>query len=104
MTKRRGEDLDAIDRCGVDPGEGVTIMRTASGRALMVPASVSRLRGDQADVVVALQDQAAAVHDAQLRLDALVDEAREMGVSWGAIGFSVGLSPQGARQRWLEDD
>ena len=100
MTKRSGSDHDPIDRFAEDPGEDVAMIRTASGRALMLPASVSRLRGEQLELVVQLQDQAAAVHEAQLALDQLVESARESGVSWGAIGFSVGLSQQGARQRW----
>ena len=103
MSRRKGSDHDPVERFAGDPGEDVALLKTAAGRALMLPASVARLTGAALEIVVELQDQAAGVHQAQVRLDELVEEAREEGVSWGAIGFSVGLSAQGARQRWGVD-
>lgn len=86
-----------------DPGEDVLLMRSQSGRALLVPQSISRLGSDAADVVADLQQAALAVAEAQLRVAALVHEARLLGVSWNAIGWSVGMTGQSARERWREE-
>lgn len=103
VVNMSSRDHVPIDRCGaeLEPGEaGVALLRTADGRALFVPSSVSKLRGVQAELVVDIQDQAARVHEAQADLDRLIAEARDEGVSWVAVGFSVGMTAQGARQRW----
>ena len=81
-------------------GEGVAVIRTGDGRALLMPRSMARLRGEQSEIVAEVQRAALAVHEAQAALDELVQVAREVGVAWPAIGWSVGVTAEGARQRW----
>lgn len=82
----------------------ISLERSSSGAAFFRPASVpaaaGRLNDHQAETLRDLQllgDQIAA---AQLRLDELVEEARSQGISWALIGWSVGLTGEGARGRW----
>lgn len=80
--------------------KGLEIRRLPSGRAVLVPLALRRLKGEQYEVVSDIQHAAVAVHEAQASLSDLVGEARDLGVSWNAIGWSVGTSAQAARKRW----
>ena len=42
----------------------------------------------------------AAARDDSADLDLLVEQARERGASWAAVGAAVGMSAQGAWDRW----
>jgi hypothetical protein len=55
-----------------------------------------------ADVVVLteLRDAAAARRAADVRIEAAVREAHQRGMSWGLIGAQLGMTRQGARQRF----
>jgi hypothetical protein len=81
-------------------GLGVTVVRSANGGAYFLPRSITRLTGEAEVTVHALQE--AATHRAQIDedIEQLVSEARELGVSWAAIGWSVGTTGEAARQRW----
>ena len=87
----------------VDPGEDVRIYVGADRRAVALPASIRRLTGERLEVVEEVQHVARQMEYLRARLDQLVPEARDLGVSWAAIGFSVGLTGEAARLRWSDD-
>jgi len=68
--------------------------------ATVGPAPVA----DTFDGCLVTVGQLAALHAERLRLDAeldlLVDQLAARGVGWGAIGRALGISRQGARQRY----
>lgn len=68
--------------------------------AVVLPRSVAKLEGEAAEVVSQLQHAAADAEKARRRVERLVLEAREVGASWDAIGWSVGVTGSAARQRW----
>lgn len=93
---------------GVDLGEDVRVYLSERGNdghreAVVLPASVRRLTGERLEVIEEMQGLARQAEWVRKRLDELVPEARELGVSWAAIGFSVGLTGEAARLRWSED-
>jgi hypothetical protein len=89
---------------GTDPEPfGVALLRSAEGEAYVLPRSVGRLRGEAADVVVDLQRQARTIDELERRVDHLVEHARELGLSWAVVGWSVGITAEGARRRWSLD-
>jgi hypothetical protein len=96
-------DVPGGDR--TDPvlaAEGVMVRRTGSGAALLVPRAVSGLTGDAADVVAELQTFVLHRYEVEEAITTMVAEAREYGVSWSVIGWSVGTTAEAARQRWSE--
>ncbi len=102
------EDVAPLGRPG-GPGAdadpfGVLLIKSNEGRAFVLPRSVGRLRGQAEEVVAALQEQAMARDDVERRIDHLVEHARELGVAWSVVGWSVGLTGEGARRRWTLDD
>jgi hypothetical protein len=93
-------DFDDVILGATDPGEDVAMLRTADGHAILLPLSLTKLHGEQLQAVADLQSKAVAVRRAQTQLRELVLENRDLGVSWAAIGWSVGTSGEAARQRW----
>lgn len=53
-----------------------------------------------ADALAVLRDAAAARRDADSRIEAAVLDAHRAGASWGVIGAQLGMTRQGARQRF----
>jgi nucleotide-binding universal stress UspA family protein len=53
-----------------------------------------------ADVLAELRSAAATRRAADARVEAAVANARRSGLSWGVIGPQLGLTRQGARQRF----
>ena len=80
-------------------GEDVLVMADANGPTI-VPRSLEKLRGEDRAVMAEVMRAAAAVMQAQAALSELVADARDRGVSWSAIGWSVGTTGEAARQRW----
>lgn len=83
----------------------VEIRKLPDGRAVMLPSAGTgpgrrRLNLDALDVLADIQREVREIAARRDRLDALVDEARETGTPWHLIGFSVGTTGEGARQRW----
>ena len=66
----------------------------------VAPGALGRLTPHQAEDVAALQHLALQMEELENHLDAHVLEARSSGVSWAIIGWSTGLTAEGARQRW----
>jgi len=52
------------------------------------------------DALVELRAATAAQQDAEGRIEAAVRAARRAGASWGVIGAQLGITRQGARQRF----
>jgi len=88
-----GSDPEAVN-------DGVEILRAPSGAHYFRPRSITKLTGDAADVIAEVQAAALQREKIGRRLEELVNEARECGASWDAIGWSVGTTGQAARQRW----
>ena len=71
-------------------------------RTAILPRSMTKLTGDALEAVSDLQRAALAVRKAQEQVAELVAVAREMGVSWDAIGWSVGTTGRAASMRWSD--
>ena len=89
-------------------GQDVTV-RVAEGvdgsrSAVLLPASARRLNGEQTEVLSQMQHRAIAAGRIRRELDDLAVEARDVGISWSLIGWSVGLTGEAARQRWGDLD
>jgi hypothetical protein len=106
MAKKKREtgrdwDFDPVTIGTEEAAEdGVSILRSETGRVAFVPRSVGRLTGDALDVASEIQEVVVRIREDQERLEVLVREGREIGVSWAAIGWCVGVTAQGAQQRW----
>ncbi len=97
-------DIPATVSIGTDdPGEKVAVMRVGSERVIL-PLSMTKLRGEQLQCVVDLQEVVADLMGLQEFLNGAVYQARFAGLSWSAIGWSVGTTGEAARQRWREID
>lgn len=56
-----------------------------------------RIRGVHLAEVTRAHDDLAA---ARARLDQAIENARQARLSWTALGAAIGITKQGARQRW----
>lgn len=77
-------------------------IRRLHGRAVVLPRSLSRLRGDALEAICELQQHVLKIRELEGGLLARVADARESGASWHAVGWSVGTTGEAARQRWSE--
>jgi hypothetical protein len=115
MAKRRAakppptelDDLDDVAEVGGlgadDDFAGVAVVTGSGGAVAFVPippAGVARLGPDAVALVSALQRSVIERRELLRKMDGLVEELRELGVSWNVIGWSVGTSAEAARQRW----
>jgi hypothetical protein len=107
MAKMTKDPLAEDVHIGVDdPGGPVHVRRTADGRAALLPTSRSgrQLGNDGLEVLADVQATIRDLDKLRDDLDQLVAEARELAVPWELIGFSVGLTGEAARKRWLDQD
>lgn len=82
---------------------GVEVRRGAGGRPYFVPQfpkALGKLDAVQQEVVSDLQGAVARVQQAQQDLEDLIVTARDAGVSWRLIGWTLGLSGEAVQQRW----
>jgi len=97
--------MDNYDALGVgrthteDDGD-VGITRTPGGGVVILPVAVRRLRGEALEVASRIQSVAAEIGSLQDYLAEGVAHGRDLGLSWGVIGWSVGTTGEAARQRW----
>ncbi len=104
--RRRDEWADEAaqpggERTDVDlVAEGVEITRTAGGQGVLVPRAVGRLTGAALQAAAELQDLAMLRARVAEQVDEAVMDARAEGLSWSAIGWSLGTSAQAAQKRW----
>jgi hypothetical protein len=89
---------------GLTEQGAVQIVMSSNGEAFFRPAirprSWDRLGEEGVSLVSGLQRIAAQIHEMQGHLEEHVLDAREVGVSWDLIGWSVGTTGDAARQRW----
>lgn len=107
MTKSKPAKIqDPIASMGDGQPEDQAIVMVrgkTSGAAYFAPAEPAayrRLSPEQQVYVASVQEHGAALVEMQERLDELVAEARSADVSWHLIGWSLGMTGEGARQRW----
>lgn len=73
----------------------------ANGRSGFMPASMMRqLDSERLQIVADIQDTIGEIHERQQRVAQLVREARDSNMAWSAIGWSTGLTSEGARLKW----
>jgi hypothetical protein len=80
--------------------EGRVIVRTPEGRAAVLPQSARRLGGEALEAYADLFRVGVQIAQLEDEAHELVGQARELGVSWALIGAAVGLTSEGARQRY----
>ncbi len=88
---------------GTDPDAqvfGVEFRVTADGGAYVIPRSIARLSGPAEELVHHLQHLAITRQELEDAIAEAVLDGRHLGVSWSAIGWSVGTTGEAARQRW----
>ena len=106
MAKMSREPLgdDDVQVGNDDPGGPVELRRLSDGRAVLLPrlSTGARLGGDGLEVLADAQQVVRDMRKLRATLDRLVAEAREYGVPWSLIGFTVGTSGEAARQKWSE--
>lgn len=81
----------------------VALVRGRAGDAFFVPASdahVDPLDVDQQIAVADLQRHAVQLEAMQAHLVQLVAGARAAGASWALVGWSLGITREGARKRF----
>lgn len=99
------DDHDVTPFDGFD-GDAVVVSAAGVGpdrRAALRPASVARATPAQHDVLHELQALALEIAERQETLRVIAREARALGVSWGVIGWCVGLTSEGARLKYGTD-
>jgi hypothetical protein len=80
--------------------EDMVVGRTPDGLGFILPTSARRLSGEPLEVFAEMQRRGALLQQLEGELDALAVTAREVGLSWSLIGAAVGLTAEGARQRY----
>ncbi len=83
-------------------GDGSVSILFRDGAAVMVPTAMRSLSGPALEVVEDLQETVRLIAEAQERVDFLVSAGREVGLSWGSLGWCLGTGPEAARQRFGE--
>lgn len=106
-SRRRGaSELDDMTVPGnVEPeviADGVAI-KTDGHYATFWPVSFDRLPAETRQLAELVGEWVATRRELSARIDATVDALRDGGMSWGQIGFLVGYTDEGARQRWGEN-
>ena len=108
---RAGKNWEDVPLVDVGPqvrqpepvGEAVYVAAgTGAGSAFVAPtpASYRRLSDAQRRTFARLQDHAEQLAAMDQHMRELVADARNAGVSWGLIGWSLGMTGEGARQRY----
>lgn len=101
---KSGDVLDIVNMPGnEDPeviADGVALRRLDDRTVLFWPASFDRLPRDVRDLAELVMEWVHMRRELLTKIDATVPALREMGMSWGQVGFLVGMSSEGARQRW----
>jgi hypothetical protein len=82
---------------------GVVIVAGDDFGAAILPGSVAKLAGPKRRAAIELQRTVRQIMELQSVMFELVGSLRAQGVSWGAIGFLVGTSPQAARERFSDE-
>jgi hypothetical protein len=97
------EDLDPMsDEVAAANGVEIRVHREPDGTrsSVIVPRSVARLDPRQAGMVSDLQRHALLLQQVRGLIEANVLDARDLGVSWAVIGWTLGTTESAARKRW----
>lgn len=73
---------------------------TLDGRAAIVPKSMQRMSREQLAAVITMQGIVRRMLKLQDELYAAVADARDLRVSWDAIGWSIGTTGRAANMRF----
>lgn len=87
----------------------VVVARARSGEPnnmhILIPLSMKKQLSEEARSIVAdMQSAVIQIQRLQAQIDNSVMDARDAGMSWAAIGWSVGLTAEGARKKWINPD
>lgn len=94
-------ELDGFDLGGdTDFDEDDVLLQMVGGRAALIPVSARRLPADVKTDLADVMRAAARINEAVQVLDELVIDLRDRGVSWSVIGWTLGMTGEGARQRF----
>jgi hypothetical protein len=99
MTTRKGAVVPPIEGFIGDTDEDV-ILGTFDGQAVLVPRSVRNANPTAQALLADIQAASRHLVEVSDEIDVLVQECRQWGVSWSAVAFVTGMTPQGARQRF----
>lgn len=94
------EDVDIRPGREDVPGDSVKVIRTEEGHVLLLPSAYGRLSEGQREWVAELQDIAACMARLSDQLEEVVAGAREEGISWDLIGWSIGRTGRAASMRF----
>lgn len=83
-------------------GDSVAV-RQVGGVAMFWPSTFDRLDRETQDLAQLVMEWVGARRELGRNIDATAPTLRSRGMSWGQIGWLVGMSGEGARQRWGED-
>lgn len=107
-NSRRSRALpDPVQPGGLEDGD-VQVVRSSTGevffRPSVRPRSWDRI-GDEAQFILSgVQRMAGQMSELERHLEVHVHELRDLGASWDLIGWSLGLTGEGARRRYGDDD
>lgn len=106
MTIIDADPIRAGSPVADDETVSIVVLKKQDGTtaAVLAPRAIRNAPPHLLEAYSDLQTQAARIEQAMADLDDLVLEAREMGASWGSIGWSVGISQQAAMKRWGPKD
>lgn len=86
-----------------DQPDGVDVALSPAGRAFFQPVeqrAARGLTGPKQAALADLQEHARSLAIMREHLAALVEECREQGISWSLIGWSLGITGEGARKMY----
>lgn len=70
---------------------------------MFIPSNLRKsLTFEQMKVAQQVQESIIKIQQLQDDIDALAVKGRNLGMSWAAVGWSAGLTAEGARKRWSE--
>lgn len=92
-----------------DEDDPVVVARARKGQPdnmhILLPLSMKKQLSEEARSIVAdMQSAVVQIQRLQEQIDQAVVAGREEGMSWAAIGWSVGLTAEGARKKWSNPD
>lgn len=103
MRPDRDDDFDARPGREDVPGESLSVVRTGEGHVLLLPSAYRRMNGEQREIVAELQDIAATMARLSEELEEIVGQARDAGISWDMVGWSIGRTGRAASMRFGGD-
>lgn len=85
-------------------GDHRHVVVTPGGLAAIVPKSVQRLGGEALEHFAWLQRTRIDLDMLEAKIEQAIPHARGLGLSWSTIGSALGMTGEGARQRFGDLD